>query len=137
MFKAPLLPALRGPLWLAGSGAAVATVVNGALGLSGFHLLVIGALLWAGWRANRALWGGIGYAAMAGPIVFIGGSICVGGALQLVFGDFEAAAAAAAGTWAEDWPRLAYSLGLLVAGILLAPLAALISVIGGFAAEYF
>jgi len=133
----PFATALRWPAIVAAINALIAQVSGVDEGFSVFHLISIGAMVWAGWRVNRELWGNLKLAALAGPIVFIVGLVLVGGGLHLVFGDFSTASIAAAGTWAETWPRFAYLMGLVLASVLVAPITALISVAGGVLAEYF
>lgn len=133
----PKIKALKAPFWLVVANAFIAQIAGAGMGLSPFLLVLPAAMFWAGWRMNRELWGSRMAAAVVGPILFTVGLVLVGGTLQVLFGDFSSASAAASGSWAEDWPRLAYWLGLVIASVLVSPVCVMISLSGGILSEFF
>ncbi|GAB4184492.1 MAG: hypothetical protein Tsb002_07540 [Wenzhouxiangellaceae bacterium] len=133
--SAGIRQSLRPPLLLAAGNAVLSQLSGAGEGFGIFHLVLIAAMAWAGWRLNRELWGNHKLAAMAGPLVLVTG-LLTAGLLHVLFADFSAASAAVAGSWAEQWPRLAYLLGLSLSALLVAPLATVISLTGAVLAEY-
>jgi hypothetical protein len=90
--------------------------------------ITITIIFWSGWLIIKKKWGTLLRAACSGPMILILGFTLIGGAYNVITGDFSHVGKALK---IDINPRLAYLGGVVLSTLAVLPLAALISWLGG------
>jgi len=131
---------IRMPLIAELFNSVLAQLLGTEYGFLVFPLFTAAIAFWAGFLIAKESWGSLAHAGWAGPFILILGILVASASLAISppfsAAELEGIAARVRYTWVMEYPRLTALLGFAIASVVIMPVAALISVLGGLLGKH-